>query len=352
MPDRAPAAAESPLLPPATVPTATVPPGSFRSGPARAAGVPQRWLDSAELFRPTRGVRSLVVPQTLVDRAAGLMPVLPPDTAFSHVTGALLLGLPLSYAIGEDDRVHVTGPLDTRRMRKPGVVAHRALHPRAHTVVGGLQVVDLADTWVDMGELVGRGKPAGLDDLIVIGEAIATRLNSVHPLRSALMARVRPRGKATLLEALDEIRVGSASPRETLARLMLVRCGLPEPALNQAIVDKGGELLGVADLLWEEEGVAGEYQGEAFHDGPEERVRDAARRKRFERRAGLTVEEIWKADMSSSRTRRTCVLRFASALGVPESSLDLSQADPRFFSSHAIDLAIQRDMQRSMRCFG
>lgn len=347
MPDRVPAAAESRLLRRSTETSR-----AFLSGPARAAGVSQRWLDSAELFRPARGVRSLRVPQTLVDRAAGLLPVLPAGTAFSHVTGASLLALPLSYAMGDDERMHVTGPLDTRRMRKPGVVAHRALHPRAHTVVDGLPVVDLADTWVDLGELVGRGKPAGLDDLIVIGDAVSTRLNSVQPLRRALMARVRPRGKATLLEALDEIRVGSASPRETLARLMLVRCGLPEPALNQAIVGRNDLLLGVADLLWAKEGVVGEYQGEAFHDGPEERDRDAARRARFERQAGLTVEEIWKADMSSSRARRSCVLRFARALGVPESSLDLSQADPRFLSSHAIDLAIQREMQWSMRRFG
>jgi hypothetical protein len=347
MPDRVPAPAAESALPPSSVTTR-----AFLAGPARAAGVSQRWLDSAELFRPVRGVRSLVVPQTLVDRVAGLMPALPTGAAFSHVTGALLLDLPLSYAMEEDQRLHVTGPLDTRRMRKPGVVAHRALHARAHTIVDGLPVVDLADTWVDMGELVGRGKPAGLDDLIVIGDAVATRLNSVQPMRRALMARVRPRGKATLLEALDEIRVGSASPRETLARLMLVRCGLPEPALNQAIVGDNDVLLGVADLHWSKEGVVGEYQGEAFHDGPQERASDEVRREGFERRAGLTVEEIWKADMSSSRARRSCVLRFARALGVPESSLDLSQADPRFFSSHAIDLAIQRDMQRSMRRFG
>lgn len=347
MPDPVPVAAAESVLPPSSVTSR-----AFLAGPVRASGVSQRWLDSPELFRPARGVRSLVVPQTLVERAAGLMPALPVGSAFSHVTGALLLALPLSYAMEEDERLHLTGPLDTRRMRKPGVVAHRALHARAHTIVDGLPVVDLADTWVDMGELVGRGKPAGLDDLIVIGDAVATRLNSVQPMRRALKARVRPRGKATLLEALDEIRVGSASPRETLARLMLVRCGLPEPSLNQAIVGQNHELLGVADLLWSKERVVGEYQGEAFHDGPQERAHDEARREGFERRAGLTVEEIWKADMSSSSARRSCVLRFARALGVPESSLDLSQADPRFFSSHAIDVAIQRDMQRSMRRFG
>lgn len=326
-----------------------LPPHPFLSGPQRLAGVPQRLLDSPLLLRPTRGVRTLRPPESLLERASGLVPVLPAGTAFSHLTAALLHGLPLSYAMEEDERLHVTRPLDGRRMRRPGVVAHRVLHPRGITVVGGLAVVDLADTWVDLGELVGRGKPVGLDDLIVVGDAIATRLGSAAPLLLALQARVRPRGKAILLEALNEIRVGSASPRETLARLMFVRCGLPEPVLNAPVLDAAGRLLGLADLLWKEQCVAGEYQGEEFHDGLEQREHDAWRSRRFKEGAGLTVEEIWKADMKTSEARRECVLRFAAALGVPETSLDLSQADPRFFSAHAIDLAIQRELQRSAR---
>ncbi|MEO7448241.1 MAG: hypothetical protein ABI336_08195 [Humibacillus sp.] len=309
-------------------------------------------LDSSAFFRPTKGVRTRRRPDTIGERAAAVVPVLAADAAFSHVTAGALHGLPLSFGMELDERLHVLGPLDSRRMRRPGIVAHRALHPRETTTVDDLRVVGLADTWVDLGELVGRGKPAGLDDLIVIGDAVATRLKSVHPLRMALLRRVRPRGKATLLEALDEIRVGSASPRETLARLMFVRCGLPEPALNEPVLDAVGVLLGVADLLWEEQLVAGEYQGEEFHGSPEQRVKDARRTRRLQRGAGVSVEEIWRADMQSSAARRECVLRFASALGVARTSLDLSRADPRFFSTHAIDLAIQRQMERAARWAG
>lgn len=314
-----------------------------------AQGIPQRVLDSTMLVRPTRGVRVLGVPRSLAERATAVLPALPRDAAFSHVTAAALLGLPLSYAMEQDERLHVSGRLDTRRMRRPGLVAHRCLHARSRDTAEGLPVVGLADTWVDLGELVGRGKPVGLDDLIVVGDAVATRLEAIGPLREAIMRRVRPRGKATLLEALQEIRVGSASPRETLARLMLVRCGLPEPLLNHPVLGEEGYLLGYADFLWKEQRVAGEYQGEEFHDGEEERARDEVRRLGFERRAGLEVEEIWKADMATRADREACVLRFAQALGVPPSRLDLGKAEPRFFSTYAMDQAVQREMRRSAR---
>lgn len=128
---------------------------------------------------------------------------------------------------------------------------------------------------------------------------------------------------------------------------MLVRCGLPEPLLNHPVLDKAGHLLGYADFLWREQRIAGEYQGEEFHDGEEERAHDGRRRLSFERGAGLKVEEIWKADMATRSDREACVLRFARALGVPRSQLDLGMAEPRFFSTYAMDLAVQREMRRS-----
>ncbi|WP_242653127.1 hypothetical protein [Intrasporangium flavum] len=259
------------------------------------------------------------------------------------------MALPLSYAIAEDQRVHVTGPLDTRRMRRPGVVAHRVRHARGTTSAHGLPVVAPADTWVDFGELVGRGKPAGLDDLIVLGDAVAFDLNAIHPLHRALASRVRPRGKVILLEALSEIRLGAASPRETVTRLMLVRCGLPEPELGQAVIDVAGRFLGVADLYWEEHGVVGEYQGEAFHGSDEQRVADGERRKGFEHQGEFVVEEIWNEDLSSPEARRACVLRFAAALGIPRCDLDLSRVEPRFFSTQTMELAMQRDLIRRDR---
>src|SRR6476619_2642648 len=157
-----------------------------------------------------------------------------PSTAFSHVTSAQLQGLPLSYALEADDRLHVCRPIDTTHLRRSGVVGHRALHPRSATLAHGLPVIGLADTWVDLGELVGRGKPMGLDDAIVIGDACAKALKSVSPLRRALARPVRPPGKRLLTEALSLIRVNSWAPRETQARIMFVRGGRPEPTPNQA----------------------------------------------------------------------------------------------------------------------
>ncbi len=314
----------------------------FLTSEGLAVGLPRRLLDSEHFLRPFRGVRATSPPVDVVDRARGLLPVLRPDAAFSHTTAAQLHGLPLSYAIENDQRLHFILPLDAPRVRRPGSACHRVLHERSVVEVEGLRVVGLPDTWVDLGELVGRGKPVGLDDLIVMGDAVATRLMSVQPLARSLSKRVRPRGKRTLVEALDEVRIGSHSPRETLARLMLTRCGLPEPALNQAIISDSGEFLGVADLSWEEQRVVGEYQGEEYHSGDDQRGHDEARRAGFER-DGRRVEEIWKSDLASTAARQDCVLRFAAALGCDEAALNLANCEPRFFSRHALDLALQRD---------
>ena len=151
-----------------------------------------------------------------------------------------------------DTRIHVIRRITSNRVRLPGFCGHRALHERAVVDVEGLPVVGAADTWVDLGELVGRGQPVGLDDLIVVGDACATLLGAREPLKLACLRRVRPRGKRTLLEAYEEIRVGSASAGETVARLMLVRAGLPEPLLNEPIFATcdPDRLLAVGDLVW------------------------------------------------------------------------------------------------------
>lgn len=320
----------------------------FLTSAGVSAGLSRRLLDSDRYVRPFRGVRAHVPLVGVAERARGLLPVLRPDAAFSHVTAAQLHGLPLSSAIEKDDCLHFVLPIDAPRVRRPGAVCHRVLHERSLVTVEGLRVVGEPDTWVDLGELVGRGRPVGVDDLIVVGDAVATRLGSVQPLARALARRVRPRGKRTLVEALVEIRVGSRSPRETMTRLMLTRCGLPEPKLNQAIISASGQFLGVADLAWEEQRVAGEYQGEEYHLGEEQQDDDAHRRRGFEG-GDWSVQEVWKADLASTSARCECVLRFAEALGHDESALDLSQSEPRFFSRHVLDLALQRDERWQQR---
>jgi len=207
---------------------------------------------------------------------------------------------------------------------------------------------------VDLGELVGRGKPVGLDDLVILGDACATRLGAVAPLRIALGRRVRPRAKRTLHEVLGLIRFGSASPMETVTRILFVRSGLPEPMLNQPVhaADGSGRLLGFGDLVWRIEGrgeppikVIGEYQGEKFHTSREQREHDAARRRGFED-DGWTVQEIWRSDVTGDGPRRELVERMAWSLRVPVDDLHLEEVGTRFFSQHAIDQAIQTGLAR------
>ena len=297
------------------------------------------------------------VDEALLAHARGALERLPPGTAFSHVTAAGLLGWPISHAMARDERLHVIRRLGRSQVRLDGVVGHRAKHPREFVEVHGLPVVGPADTWTDLGELVGRGLPVGLDDLVITGDVAANQLGGSAPLLAALERRIRPRGKLTLAEALPLVRVGSASPRETFVRLMFVRAYLPEPRLNVPVYAswEPTHLLGVADLLWHyvacdgrERKVVGEYQGAQFHSSPDRRVRDAARRRSFED-DGWVVEEIWNDDVATEAARRLTVMRFATALGIEEALVHPAAAEPRFFSTHAMETALQRDARLRAR---
>ncbi|HET7725461.1 MAG TPA: hypothetical protein VFK68_12530 [Propionibacteriaceae bacterium] len=223
-------------------------------------------------------------------------------------------------------------------IRRRGMIGHRGLFNREVVTSAGLPVTSLAETWVDMGELIRPGFPLGLDDLVVMGDAVATKLGSVEPLHEALCARVGPRGKLTLLEALTWIRVGSESPGETRARLVLVRAGLPEPELNQPVYAAGGRWLGRPDMRWVAQRVLLEYQGREFHDSDEQRAADKVRFRRFGD-DGWSVLDVWDEDVNTDAARVALVLRTAEALGHPRTSLELSDIHPRFFSARMLELA-------------
>ncbi|EAP99714.1 hypothetical protein JNB_06084 [Janibacter sp. HTCC2649] len=169
---------------------------------------------------------------------------MPSDRAYSHVTSAVLQSLPLPSFLEEEA---ATGPLhviartsDGRVVRK-GCVGHRGLELRSTIDVDGVRAVGPADTWVDLGEL-RRGRLT-LDDLVVVGDAVVARIDhesgvevpsgshtssGTRALLQALHARVRPRGKVLLSQALELIRPRVRSPMESRARLMFVHAGVRE----------------------------------------------------------------------------------------------------------------------------
>jgi len=263
--------------------------------------------------------------------------------AFSHLTAARIHGLPLPMSLDDEQAVHVIRAARDGAVRRSGIVGHRGLLRREVVDCAGLPVTSPADTWVDLGELIRPGFALGLDDLIVTGDAVATMLGSVDRLRDALDARTAPRGKLTLLEALDWIRVGSESPGETRTRLILVRAGLPEPELNRPVYAPGPRWLGRRwlgrpDMRWIKQRALLEYQGREFHDSDEQRAKDELRFARFAAH-DWTVVDVWDNDVNTDHARYALVERVADELDVPRTSLDLSAIHRRFFSTRMLELA-------------
>jgi len=303
----------------------------FRVKEALELGVSRKRLRAQDLWTPTRGVRTTEPPSNVVELARSFAVAAPVDFAFSHVTAAQLLGIPLPYAVEADCRVHIVTATAANRIRRVDVQGHRGLESREVIDVEGLPVVAPSDTWVDLGEYVGPGRPVGLDDLIVAGDAVANLVGGTEPLRRAVEKRVRPRGKVTLTYAIPRIRSGSWSPMETRARLMVVRAGLPEPLHNADVTSRSGDWLGCGDLVWEEQRVVGEYQGVEFHTRGRDRNRDGRRRVRMERGDWAVVEIV--ADDVFVRDCRAAKLReLAGHLGVNPHLLDVLGADPQFLA--------------------
>ncbi|MGO4599267.1 hypothetical protein [Terrabacter sp. 2RAF25] len=271
------------------------------------------------------------IPTTLLERAWAFAAAAPGEFAFAHATAARLLGIPLPYALEEDPHVHIVTRTDANRIRRGEVVGHRGLESREVTEVDGLPVVGPADTWADLGEYVGAGLPVGLDDLIVAGDAAANLLGEISPLKRAVEARVRPRGKVTLTYALPRVRLGAWSPMETRSRLMVTRAGLPEPKHNLPVVSHAGEWLGFGDLVWEEQRVVGEYLGVEFHSRSRDKVHDRLRRDRVER-GDWAVVEILSADVFDHAERAAKLRELAGCLGVNAHLLDVMGAGPQFFA--------------------
>lgn len=271
--------------------------GTFAVRDAKEAGVPMSSLRG--LAGPYRGVRSHAAPESVTERWRALSLVRSERLVLSHCSAARIHRLPLPSSC-EHSALHVT--TGGAKIRRPGVVPHRGA--RTPVVVRGVPVTSLAQTWIDLAPHLS------LDALVVLGDAIAKRLDGTDPLRAVVGRRVP--GVRRAREALTWIRVGSASPMETRSRVLFVRAGLPEPELNVEIHDPDGGWIATSDLVWREARVVGEYQGAQHFDGYEPGDSDITRRRGIE-------DILWKfvdftKDDYYRRPRRLDLLRRLSGL--------------------------------------
>lgn len=309
--------------------------GPFSVGAAKATGMPRWRLRPPMLTIPTRSVRAVAQVETPVERARAFWLALPDDVVFSHVTACQVWDLPLPRLLEGQPTVDVIRETTRNRIRRSGCSGHRGLEHRAKERCRGLPVTALADTWVDLGEVLDRG--LDLDDLVVVGDQVVTRLaGEPEPrespaeryarartvLAKTLAGRVRPRGGSLLTAALELVRAPVRSPMETRARLMFHQAGFPEPQVNVDAHGYGGGWLLEGDLVWPEQRVVGEYQGKD-HASITRRSYDADRQA-VAGDEGWRVLEIYAEDVYRRPRRTACLRRFARELGLDPTTLTIT----------------------------
>ena len=239
----------------------------FTTCDATGLGVTRARLRASDLGRPHHGVRRPGQRDDGSSRpalqvAADFAPLLRDDECIAHVSALWCWGLPLP-AVHECAPLHVASVV-TRQRRRPGIVGHRYQGGCPWTVLDGVRVAMPVAAWVQAASLLR------LDDLIVVGDALAGRwsrwpaaaglpLETVHD--AVRRAWGRP-GVRLLETAVEQVRPGVLSPRETALRLLVVRAGFPEPEINVRRWAASGAYLGRPDLSWGERRLGLEFEGD------------------------------------------------------------------------------------------
>jgi hypothetical protein len=229
----------------------------FSVADALAAGVSLKQLRRAELDSPFRGIRSLGQDLSKLDvLCRAYAEHMHPAHAFSHVTAARLMDLPLPPRLQHDRRLHVSAAAPGRAPQVEGVVGHQISGGSVITH-RGLRISGPEFTWTSLASMLS------LDDLVAVGDALVSGdypWTTVDKLRQAIVPGVR--GAANLRSAVSLIRLGVRSRPETHLRLAVVRAGLPEPAVAHPVWVPAFQRRMHPDLSWPQWRVGMEYEGD------------------------------------------------------------------------------------------
>lgn len=251
--------------------------------------------------------------------AAATIAALPGDVALFGPSAAAVRGVPFDRRlIGP---VHLVRPLgaDSRALCRRITAKDRLPQAVIH-------ILDVPEELIDH----SSGLPVVVPDLAACSTAMLSEpdwavatLDAVAWQDGAAISRMaeiadrwpRLAGAGTLRTALPLVRTGSQTPLESLSRVRLVRCGLPEPRLQVPLYDGDG-LIGFVDMLFDELGVVGEADGEIKYDGrgvlvAEKRREDRIRADGFGvvrwgwseamTSMGVVAQQIWRASAYSRR---------------------------------------------------
>jgi hypothetical protein len=268
------------------------PTSPFSRADALEAGVSDRVL-AGPRFRKlfTGSYVAADIPDTLVVRTRGALAIMPSDGVVSHFTAARLW----RGCVPDSPNVHLSFTRDVGT-GIAGIKLHRFGRPMAVSRRHGLPVTTPEQT------LLHLARPLDLVELVACADAFVRRRITTPEDLAHFARQYGGQGSALAARAaeLSRPRVDSAS--ETRVRLLMVLGGLPEPIVNHPILRPDGTVEYRLDLAFPEQLLAIEYDGR-WHDTPEQRALDEARRAELARRGWhfviLHSEDIYAAPEST-----------------------------------------------------
>lgn len=205
------------------------------------------YLDSALPVEPAQH-HALSVAAAVVQLA--------PEAVVSHVSAAVLHGLPI-WAIPLQ-QVHVTRARRTGGRSGSRVHVHTAPLAADEVVpIGATRVTSLARTVCDV------ARTAPFEQAVVVADgALRTgridRADLAHALSRAAGRPGAPQARRVI--AFADGRSDSAG--ESRSRVAIARAGLPTPVPQWEVRSSGGLLIGAVDFGWPEQMTIGEFDGE------------------------------------------------------------------------------------------
>lgn len=234
-----------------------------------------------ELCAPFRGAfcRPWDLDDSRVRRRAALVSVGPPAT-LSHLTALEMREL---MACDPCRAIHLTTPAARTPRARPGLMLHRARHFPDVTRVDGLISVTVADAVVTSWPLLARAERRG-----PAIRAVRERSVSLPELRAALDRYGGVPGRRELSSLLALLEAGCESELEIWGHTHVFDVPGLRHGARQRVVTAGGRRYRL-EIAFDDERVAVELDGWAYHSTREQRERDLRRDAALAAAGWLTV---------------------------------------------------------------
>lgn len=187
------------------------------------------------------------------------VPMLHADSVVSHLSAAVLHGLPV--IADQLARVQVTRPgRGGGKSRSVTSVYTAPLEDSEIVHVAGVRTTSLARTVVD----TSRTLP--FDQAVMMADAALSRGLAPEALEECLKGSIRRPGMPSARRVASFADARSEGPGESLSRVVLHTIGVPAPSLQHEVFDDSGQLVGRSDFCWEEFRTLGEFDGRVKYE--------------------------------------------------------------------------------------